>query len=49
MKKLMRKMSQAALKAARRFFANKPANNYEKVVFTAVREVAITFGRAAMA
>jgi hypothetical protein len=34
------------IRCIRRFFANTPANKYERIVFSAVRDSATAFGKA---
>lgn len=49
MKNLMRKAGRAVLRAAKRFLTNSPANMYERVIFSAVRDIAFNFGKGALA
>jgi len=44
MKSMLRAAAKAALKVTKRFLTNQPANGYERIAFTAVRQAATYFG-----
>lgn len=44
MRGMFNKLRVQAVRLLRRFLSNEPANTYERIVFTAVRDAALNFG-----
>lgn len=49
LKAKLKKLARKAARVARRFLANDPRTTYERIAFSAVREAAHHFGKAAIA
>ena len=49
MRKLWRLAGELFISIIKRFFANKPRNQYERIVFGALRDTAMYFGKGALA
>lgn len=47
MLRILKNAAKKVLGAARRFLANQPANEYEEVIFSAIRNITVTYGKAA--